>query len=71
MNWIINLLGGYTYKDHKSIVGRETLAMRIDCLQNERNRLTYLLSESKHGRIVDKISNELTNVTNMLLIAEK
>lgn len=74
MKWLIKLCGGYTrdeyvqgcLKDYQSGLNKEA----HQHLQNERNRLTYLLSESKKGRMVNKIQNELTNVTNQILRME-
>jgi hypothetical protein len=44
--------------------------MKIECLQNECNRLAYLLREAEKEGIIPKIQNELTNVSNQLRMTE-
>lgn len=68
---LIGWLGGYTYQKHINIVTQETRAMKIDCLHNEWNRLTYLKKKSNEGRMVNIIANEHKNVTTQLLRMEQ
>lgn len=74
INWIIKLLGGITPERFMDELAKtydfERKKTKIECLQNECNRLQYLYSESKRGRMINKIHNELVNVTNELLRAE-